>query len=683
MAEPTQSQAHPSNQHAPSRDPYGIAACIAVGMLVAALGWFKLGSVDLGYHLAYGRHFLDTGKIVEVDPFLYPENARPFVNANWGSQVAMAAVERAAGTSGLIALRTLLLGVIFGCMAVMLLRHAGGHHWIAWAWMLAALSGYERFTLRPELFSYALMMLLLVILVGGVASWRELFAVAVVQFVWVNAHSYFLIGLLLTGAFLFGQILPLLRAGRRQASETAILRARARMMGIALVVQIAVCFLNPWFHNGALFPIQTLGYLQSARVMGGAEGWSGESAWSAISEFKSPFAFLDQPINIRTIHAFLALAAVVLFGLLAMFARGMWGPAAAVLVLLLMSTQMRRNIAQFAFAAAPLVMIAFSGLQAWSPDVLKAARRLRIVLLTVTIGLAGWWAYGVFDGRFYYQERRINRVFGTGYNERIFPIDAVNWLAAHEDIQPNLYVNYFASSNTLPWLPDRFKLYVDTNTFAYAEETLATAYKLGLGQIDHVDLFAQHGVNVVLLHCGSDTQMLVRRLATDYTEWAMVYFDRQAVIFVRRILEHVPLMRANLISEKDLDARAWVDAATGSPSQRAMDLTISAGVPISLGWHRKAIVLCEEAVRLKPDYHEAWQYLAVSHGNLGNEAARAEKYDAAVLEYEKALECFGMVLTLAPDHEEAMNYAKITVVKIQEIRKRQADPSGGLPFGSS
>lgn len=663
------------------RDVLGLSACAVVALLLVALSWFQLGSVDLGYHVAYGRHFLDTGKIVEVDPFLYPENARPFVNANWGSQVVMAIAERAAGASGLIVLRTLLLALIFTCVALLVRWRTDGLHWIAWAWVLAALAAYERFTLRPELFSYALMMLVLAVLVFGVASWREISALGLVQLAWVNAHSYFLIGLMLTGAFLLGQLWAMFRSRGRDEEIRATDRRRLRMLAIALGVQIVACCVNPWLHHGALFPIQTLGYLKSAGVMGGAEGWSGESAWSAISEFKSPFAFLDQPINQRTIHTYLVLLLVCVLGLVAMLVRGMPGPALAVLMLLVMSTQMRRNIAQFALVAAPFCMIAFAGLQAWSPEVQKAARRVRAALLLATILLSVFWIHGIVDGRFYFVERRINRVFGIGYNPRIFPVDAVNWLASQEAIQPNLYVNYFASSNTLPWLPPRFKLYVNTNTFAYREETLATAYRLGLGQEDHTQVFNRHHVNAALLHCGSDTQLLVRRLTVDQYEWALVYFDRHAVIFVRRIQEHVPLIRANMLTEADLDAKAWIEETRGSASQRAMDLAIAAGVPISLGWHRPAIVLCEEAVRLAPDYYEAWQYLAVCHGNLGNEAAKAERYDEAIAEYEKALECFGRVLEQVPEHPEAMNYAKITVAKIQEVQTRKSMPALPNPFG--
>ena len=116
----------------------GLVACCVVGLFVLLVTWTKLGSVDTGYHVAYGRQFLDHGVIVDRDPFLYPENARRFVNGNWGSQVLMALGERAGGAWGLIGLRTILVVVVFGSVGAMVGRSTGSRHWVAWTWAVVA-----------------------------------------------------------------------------------------------------------------------------------------------------------------------------------------------------------------------------------------------------------------------------------------------------------------------------------------------------------------------------------------------------------------------------------------------------------------------------------------------------------------------------------------------------------------
>ena len=680
----------------------GLAACLAVVCLLYSLASFKLSSLDTGYHVAYGGYFLDHGRIVDRDPFLYPQNAVSFVNANWGSQVVMAIVHRAAGANGLINLRIALLAIVFACIAVAVRHIANGRQssstlntqhsalaprhsalspWLAWAWMLAALAGYERFSMRPELFSYAAMAGVLVVLVRGVRSWRGVCVLGVLQLLWVNLHSYFLVGLLLTGSWLAGELLRWLRLQMAGPADSETSRS-VRLLALAFLVQIAACFVNPWHAYGAVFPLKTLQFLQSQDVMGGAAGDSSGSAWSEISEFQSPFSFGGQIINARTIHAYYILLSVAAAGLVLLFARGQIGPAVAVLILFAMSTQMRRNIAQFAFAASPLAVGAIAGYLGSLADRVRfktPPRYLKPGLAIATILLATWWIQTIWTGRFYYVERRITRESWYGYSKQMYPRAAVEWLAKQDQLKPQLFVDYFSSSNTLLWLPERFKLFVDTNTFAVKDETLRLAFDVGLGKTPHNEFFDRYGVNVVMLHCGPDTQTLVRNLVKDDGQWALVYFDAASVIFVRRIPEHVPVILANQITP-DVIAREtahWIAAADRRGGYyQTLFFGCVINVPMSLGWSEQAATLAECAVHKAPDYFEAWEYLGVCRGNLGNAAAKVDNLGQARKEWTAAVECFEKVLDLRPGHQEAAKYLDGTRQRLNMLRQMQTAPAG-------
>ncbi len=647
-------------------DRLGIAACVVVACLILSLSWFKLGSLDTGYHIAYGGHFLDTGNIVDIDPFLYPETAKSFVNANWGSQVVMALAERIAGAAGLIALRTVLIAIIFACIAAALRltirapnsqssivnRQSSIVPWLAWTWLLAGMVGYERFSMRPELFSYAAMTVMLLLLMRGLHSWRSIAALGVLQLFWVNLHSYFLVGVLMTGAWLVGSALSPRRSTSRARTSARPGRG-LRLVAIALAVQAAVCFVNPWHYRGAIFPVITLQFLHGEDVMGGAAGDASRSAWSEISEFQSPFSFAGEMICGRTIDAYYVLLAVFVIGLIALLARRRFGPALIVLLLLLMSLKMRRNIAQFAFVAAPLCLGAIAAAVPWSAFDTRLRRFARPVAAGIAIALASWWIVGICDGRFYYSERRVTREVGTGYSERTFQRGAAEWLAAHPSVQPRLFVDYFSSSNTLQWLPDRFKLYVVTNTFAYEDDTLNTAFKLGLGQTDHNKFFGDHNVRAVLLHCGPDTQMLVRGMVADETMWSLVYFDKHSVLFLRQIDAHNQVILNNQVAAGDLDPREWSASLTGADRARALAMNTAASVPLCLGWYEPARTLLGETVRLAPDYHEAWTNLGLCHGMLANAAIRAQDRETILSELKAAVRCFKTALRIEPDFETA------------------------------
>lgn len=632
-----------------------MSACICAGILVLVLAWFKLSSLDIGYHVAYGRHFLDHGEIVgfRPDPFLMPETAVPFVNANWGSQVVMALAERAGGAAGLTALRIGLIVAMMAAIAVTVRAYTANLTAVALAWLIASLGAYERFSMRPELFSYAIMLVQLAIMVrmrrvnGMTVSVRAMVALVILQIAWVNFHSYFLVGVLTAGAFCLDAAWQAFRS-RRIPSDRMFAIRDFRRKCILTALTVVACFAHPWGYRAAVFPLRTLAYLQSQEVMGGAPGESAKSAWAEISEFQSPFEFWNLPINRWTIRAYAVVVALSAAGVALLVRRGAVGPAVIVLMLFLMSTQMRRNIAQFSLAAAPL---SIATLHAISTGLrLKMVRK--VLVGGIGLGsLAG--AAAVASGHWYFSERRISREFGFGYSESAFSRRAASWLTGRSELKPNLFVDYFASSNTLPWLDKRFKLFVDTNTFAYREETLRLAYDIGLGKVPHGPFFDQYGINAVLLHGGPDTQMLIGAMTRDSGEWALVHVDSTAVIFVRRIPEHVPVIVQHEARERDVDVREWIASLSGPSAARAMAIGSAASIPISLGWWSSAAVLCEEAVGLRPDYTEAWINLGLCQGNLANAAARAGHGDEALRLAREAIRSFERATVLEPENAVA------------------------------
>ncbi|MBK8270129.1 MAG: hypothetical protein IPK83_18265 [Planctomycetes bacterium] len=163
----------------------------------------------------------------------------------------------------------------------------------------------------------------------------------------------------------------------------------------------------------------------------------------------------------------------------------------------------------------------------------------------------------------------------------------MGWLASHDELQPELFVDYFSSSTPLMGLPVRFKLFVDTNTFAYREATLRAAMDVGIGKIPHGPFFEQYGINVVLLHCGPDTQALVTAMTRDDGHWALVHVDQAAVVFVRRIPAHVRTILVESVSEDRVDVTRWIAALHGPEAARAMAIGAAASVPISLGGGRR------------------------------------------------------------------------------------------------
>lgn len=644
----------------PARDRpssvWSIASVAAAIAVLAALAWFELASVDLGYHLAYGRQFLETGRIVEVDPFIYAADGHRFVNANWGGQMVFALVERLGGAAALSVLKVLLISGAFAGVA-MLARAAGGAATaVSGSILLAGLAAYERFDLRPELFSYLCFTAQLVLLARpSRRRWVTWAATFVIQAIWVNLHSYFLVAPLVTLAWTLGDAAA--RIGRGSDPEAALaLRTRVVM----LAAQVAGCLINPWGMRGALFPVSTLALLRRQGVLPGADDNAG--SWAGISEFRSPFAFVDLVVSGRTIHAYFVVLAVVSVGIVIGLARRRWGEVLVMVLLAAMSFSMRRNIPLVALGAVPIAVGLIAGAAAARAPLAAARRQVAMLFAVVAAGLAAWWVPRIASGRFYFDELRPNRTFGFGYSWLNFPHDACAWMRSQPDLKPRLFADFYTSSNCLTGLPAGWQVFVTTNTFAYPPEALAEIGDITIGRKPYDEFFDRWGVNVLLLHAGSATKNLLGLLSADEA-WAVVWFDRSFVVFARRIPQHAALIAANEKSAASVDVDALIAQTTRrSTAVPGFELSLVAALPLALDWNEPAVRLLTRTVELEPSFAQAWQNLGTAHGQLAIHAGRAGAPLTTVREHLlSAKACFERALRLDPSNAVARRNLELAI----------------------
>ena len=200
----------------------GLLATLGAVAFMALLAVRPINSPDIGYHLAYGEHFLATGQIVQTNKWVFTPldpkimtdpaqlgpgcsfdaatNTYRFVNANWLSQAAMAAVKRVGGMNGLVALQAGLIVLLAVLLVVAMRRHGAPWHWVAPGVLMVALITDVRMPLRPELFGLPILVAQWALLSGKRFEWKHLAGVTVLQILMVNLHSYFLLGIAMAGA---------------------------------------------------------------------------------------------------------------------------------------------------------------------------------------------------------------------------------------------------------------------------------------------------------------------------------------------------------------------------------------------------------------------------------------------------------------------------------------------------
>ena len=704
----------PQDSAVPSRPPggatlaaVGLAATAAAAAFAVALALRPIASYDTGYHLAYGDHFLDTGRIVQTNRFIYaemrrdiladPANLGPgcrfdtatgtyrFVNANWLSQVAMAAAHRAAGMVGLGILQAAMIAAIFAVMIVLMRRGRVAWHWIAPGVVLAAMTAYERFNLRPEVFGYLILLAQVACLTGRSFGWRSLAAVAGLQVLAVNGHSYFLLGIALAGA-VFADAAARFAWARSvrglPPAETAALRKRVILLGVAAAATALASLANPWFVRGAIMPIRTVAFLKAHGIACAAATVGPVHPWATIGEFHAPFA--GGLMNTRPTWAFIAVLALAAAGGVVALLRRRWAAAGIIAAMAVVAAQMRRNIAPGAMVMVPLSMTSLADGWSWlrgrwaSADRWRPARGVSILAAVAAGALALAWTVSVVTNRFYFTERRPWR-FGLGASRTVMPADAADWLTDHP--RPGrLFCDYDSSSNLMYLTRPHPAVPVLTNTWAYPPYVMQWVLQIAGGQRALAPAAERLDIRTVLLRSSEASAPLLAALAKD-PNWSVAHLSATFAVFARAD----DTDGFEPITRETFDRPAYVERVRAADPIDAFALHSASLLLYRMGWGNHAIAVAEAAVETDGQYDDALATLGAllamrgsdqmvlmqAHLAKGQADAAAEAREAGLKDWRRAEGLFNRALDVSPGHRQARDQRRL-------LRRQMDDFARGI-----
>jgi tetratricopeptide (TPR) repeat protein len=531
-------------------------AAVALFVTLALLGVRSLVSLDLGYNLEYGRTFLHTGRIVDSVDFLYTlppagtaTDQRPapgpsawydhegryrFVNANWLSQVVMAGVYRVAGVPGLATLGWILSCTIYG-LIFLILRRLGLPLLMATVGLgLYALLAALRFNLRPELFGFVCLAAQFAILSGAAVdprrvtelSWARIGVLFGIQTLFVNLHSYFMLGIAAAGAICVGCAASWYRARSRDTPERSTARRATMRMGAIVAGLIGVSLVNPWTWRLTILPVETLSFLRTHEIAGG----HGEHPWSHIVELHSPFhaTFPDSLSDFATI----ALMAFALLGALAALFRGRAGLLLLIVGMTTVAISMDRNLAPAGIVLLPVSLAAVW--DAAQPALARrTSRRFRIgataACAAAVIVLCSIWSYRIVTNR-YYEEANSYVRFGYGISRTSLAIGAARWLGTHlGDV--HVWCDTDSSSTLRFFMEPQPELPILTNQWAYPPAVMTENQLLRAGRLPFDRAIERYGVEAVALRTSTSAK-LFSSLAAD-GRWSLVHAEGEYAVLLR------------------------------------------------------------------------------------------------------------------------------------------------------
>ena len=256
---------------------------------------------DTGWHIATGQWIATHGTVPRSDPFSFTARGHPWVAHEWLSELLMYGAWRFGGWSGLILLFGTATAALYAIVAFHLRRWQRPG---AAALMLVYLSiGLAQSLLaRPHLLALPILAAWLIALLRARerASAPPL-ALAILMFVWANAHGSFVFGLALAGGLGLEALV-----GAAPGDRLRVIR----QWGLFGMLSLAAALATPAGLDGLLYPF----YVNNLSILSLIAEWQparfGGASSLEVLLLSGLFFLLLRPVHIPVLRLLILLAAL-------------------------------------------------------------------------------------------------------------------------------------------------------------------------------------------------------------------------------------------------------------------------------------------------------------------------------------------------------------------------------------
>jgi hypothetical protein len=216
-------------------------------VVLGAIGVMELaqvsGAVDLAYHLKVGELIVAERAVPRTDVLAWTTAGRPWLDQNWGAQLALYGIWRLGGFPLLTVVHAALAVATWALVAAACRRRTANLRLIAGAVLAGYAASAAAFSVRPQMFSLLLFTVELYLLEVARTRPRAALAIPLLMPLWANLHGAFIVGI---GLLVI------------EAAAAAWRRDRAGVVRhlLVAVAGVAGLLVNPW-------GVRVLGYATS------------------------------------------------------------------------------------------------------------------------------------------------------------------------------------------------------------------------------------------------------------------------------------------------------------------------------------------------------------------------------------------------------------------------------------
>ncbi len=502
--EPETHPSHPGTASSKRFDPW-LIPLLACFVLAGLLGTRLIFDSDLGFHLKGGQWIAQNHQVPTQDTYTFTVSGHDYLDIHWLYQLMLYALFKLGGYS-MISLANAGCALLLVFLTHKRLKLTDSPLWMRLVLLTTVLLMVEiRFRARPEILSYILMSLTLLILEMRTKGERNLlFLLPFLFVIWANVEGLFAVGWVIVGIYCLASLVQ-----SKNTDQKLMLYS-----GMSLAAPLA----NPNFLKGAVYPFTQMLMLRNSNVFK-----------QAIFELQPPWPLDSSFFLAPSLYLFVykVFSLLLLLALVMTFRQRKIHEFLIFLVFFGLSLAALRNIILFMFVCGPLAVSCWKSLK-W-----EKLRKAQVILFghsaapwlaaLVLVGLC----LRVATGAYYVNDRRPDR-FGLGLDRDQVPVKACEFLAQnHLD---GKILNQLNPGGWLEWLWSG-KAFIDGRLEVMGEDffrdfmSTSTPGRLGL-------LADKYQADILFFN-PLDAMQWTEDLPK-MPGWRPVYLDGNTVIYLRR-----------------------------------------------------------------------------------------------------------------------------------------------------
>ncbi len=535
---------------------------------------------DLGYYLKIGEIIVATKSVPTTNLFSYTAGSFPFINANWLSEVLFYMIKTAFGFNGLIILSTLLAITSFSLIFIAASKKAGIFT-AALIGLIYAQVIYERTDIKPELFSFLLLSIFLVVLYKYREQYTKwIFALIPLQLLWANLHIYFFLGIVILVLFIIDALISKKENLSSKKMTTLIL---------VTLASIVATIINPNLVKGALYPL----FVLNNYAFPVEENINFLNAVASYND--TTFLYFGISVALLWIGIIVSIKRLKPIDiLLAAFFTFMGIFAVRAFPIFVLGTFITCT-----FAASNILSFVYEKLSKEKELWLKIGFFITIfILLIPTI--------------------RLNiEIHGFGFGVIDYAKDAINFIKVN-NIKGPIY-NNFDFGNYLDYaLYPKEKVFVDNRAEAYPKDFFSNTY---FPMQDSPETFTRgsekYNLNTVIIahtDTSPDTTAFLAQIVKN-DDWKIVYLNNSVVIFLKNTQQNRMIIQSHLINEANI--KLTRDDLDNKTKVRQLVNFFR-----SIGWEKSWLKMNLRYLELEPNNCAALQNISYIYQKEGNPNAR-------------------------------------------------------------